>query len=65
MNKNLQLAFNGFLSLPNLDKMKMVELINEYFDSNDKESIRAAHDLTFSELSLSGDAGERCVCCGK
>ena len=64
MNIDLNTVFNGFLHLPNLDKLKLVEMINEYFDSNDKESIRELHDLRFAEIAKSADARDKCVCCG-
>ena len=42
MNKDITVIMHGFLKLPNLDKLKVVEAINEYFDSNDREPIHAS-----------------------
>lgn len=40
MNENITLVFHGFLNLTNLEKLKLVEEINNYFDSNNREPIR-------------------------
>lgn len=62
MNDDITIIFNGFLNLPNLDKLKLVEAINEYFDANEREPIRKANDEKFAELDLT----ERtCCCCGR
>ncbi len=34
MEENITVVFHGFLNLPNLEKLKLVEAINEHFDSN-------------------------------
>ena len=64
MNENVTLVFNGFLNLPNLDKLALVNAINEYFDSNDREPIRAAADVRFANIDLSS-ADFTCKCCGR
>lgn len=64
MNENVTLIFNGFLQLPNLEKLALVEAINEYFDSNDRETIRAEADKRFAELKTDGP-DFRCKCCGR
>lgn len=64
MNENITIVFNGFLNLPNLDKLAMVNAINEYFDSNDREPIRAAADERFGNINVSSPAF-RCKCCGR
>ncbi len=61
MNKDVAVIFHGFLKLPNLDKLKVVEAINEYFDSNDREPIRAANDAEFANIDLTASP---CICCG-
>ena len=64
MNENVTLIFNGFLQLPNLEKLALVEAINEYFDSNDREPIRAEAEKRFAELPT--DSPDfRCKCCGR
>lgn len=34
MEENITVVFQGFLNLPNLEKLKLVEMINDCFDSN-------------------------------
>lgn len=61
MDENITLVFHGFLNLTNLEKLKMVEKINDYFDSNNREPIRAENEAKFSELRMNSP----CKCCGK
>ncbi|MBX3243069.1 MAG: hypothetical protein KF685_01215 [Acidobacteria bacterium] len=63
-DNNITVLFNGFLQLPNLEKLKMVNAINEYFDSNDREVIRKENDEKFSEITFSNE-GTKCVACGR
>lgn len=64
MNENITLIFHGFLNLTNLEKLKFVEEINNYFDSNNREPIRAENETNFKSLNLEA-ADFRCKCCGK
>ena len=64
MNENITNVFNGFLNLPNLDKLGLVNAINEYFDSNDREPIRAAADERFGKIDLESPDFV-CKCCGR
>ena len=57
-------VFRGFLNLPNLQKLKIVEAINEYFDSNNREPIRAENDLRFDRLVREMNVYQ-CKCCGR
>jgi hypothetical protein len=60
MSERLSIVFNGFLNLTNLEKLKLVDSINEYFDSNDREPIREIHNVEFEKI----DFGKReCICC--
>jgi len=61
MKPNTVVVFHGFLQLPNLDKLELVNAINEYFDSTDREPIRAAADAEFAKLN----SDCQCPCCGK
>ncbi len=62
--ENITVVFHGFLNLPNLEKLKMVEMINDYFDSNDREPIRRENEERFVEINF--DAPEnKCKCCGR
>jgi hypothetical protein len=64
MNDDISIIFNGFLNLPNLYKLKLVEAINEYFDSNDRERIRATAEERFARIDR--DSHDfRCKCCGR
>ncbi len=56
------LVFNGFLNLNGKEKLALVEAINDYFDSNDRDPIRAAHDAEFAEIDLDSLG---CKCCGR
>ena len=64
MTEDVTIVFHGFLGLPNLEKLKLVEAINEYFDSMEREAIRAAHEAEFAELKPS-ESGRVCKCCGR
>jgi hypothetical protein len=64
MSDDTSVVFNGFLNLPNLEKLKLVEAINNYFDSNDREPIRASADERFARIDR--DSKDfRCRCCGR
>jgi hypothetical protein len=62
MDENVTMVFQGFLNLKNLEKLKLTEKINEYFDSMNREPIRAENEARFAELAASG---KKCPCCGK
>lgn len=64
MNENVTVVFHGFLNLNGREKLKLVEAINEYFDSNDRDPIRAQNEADFEALRL-GETGKICKCCGK
>ena len=57
-------VIHGFLTLKNREKLKVVEAMNEYFDSNEKERIRAAYDEQFEALGIVENNIE-CKCCGR
>ena len=64
MDRDAEVVPHGFLALPNREKMKVVEAMNEYFDSIDKERIRAEHDGRFESLGVI-EKGIECKCCGR
>lgn len=64
MNENVTVVFHGFLNLTGKEKLLLVESINEYFDSNNREPIREANAKEFARLGLAS-AGKRCKCCGR
>jgi len=56
---------NGFLKLPNLQKLELVNAVNEYFDEiGERESFRANVEQKFSELK-DDSASFSCICCGR
>ncbi len=64
MTDNSTIVFNGFLNLPNLEKLDVINAINDYFDSNDRDPIRAAADERFAAIDRDG-IGFECKCCGR
>jgi len=64
MEENVTVVFHGFLNLTAKEKLRLTEAINEYFDSNDRDPIRAENEARFKELDLSVQ-GKTCKCCGK
>lgn len=61
MDENVTTVFHGFLNLNGKEKLKLVESINEYFDSMNREPIREANEQKFAELDLKQNP---CKCCG-
>lgn len=64
MEENITIVFHGFLNLTNLEKLKLTEEINNYFDSNNREPIRAENAAKFQSIDLQS-ANQICQCCGK
>ncbi len=64
MNNDEIGILNGFFQLPHLQKKKVVDAINDYLDSTDRDPIRAEYDLKFEELRNS-DPDFDCKCCGR
>ncbi|MGD9627959.1 MAG: hypothetical protein AB7V18_01800 [Pyrinomonadaceae bacterium] len=65
MNKDAVMVLHGFFSLPNLDKLEVVNAVNEYFDAvSEREAIRRRFDDQFAELNVIGN-GVECKCCGR
>lgn len=63
MTEDATIVFHGFLNLPNLEKLTVVEAINEYFDSMEREPIRTENESRFFEIDFS--SGRKCKCCGR
>jgi hypothetical protein len=63
MKENVTVVFNGFLNMPNLEKLELVNAINDYFDSNDREAIRKAADERFGDIDRNSNDFQ-CRCCG-
>ena len=64
MEENITLVFQGFLNLNGKEKLRLVEAINDYFDSNEREMLRAAWDAKFAALEANSPE-KKCKCCGK
>jgi len=64
MEENVALILNGFFKLTAKEKLRLVEEINNYFDSNDREPIRAQWEEKFAAQGLNA-ADKKCLCCGK
>lgn len=62
MENDAIIVIHGFLQLPNLQKLKVVEAMNDYFDSMEREVVRAGHDAAFAALDI--DSID-CKCCGR
>jgi len=63
MKDKTTIVYHGFLQLANLEKLELVNAINEYFDSMDREPIRAAADEEFEKLRTAAQP-LKCPCCG-
>jgi len=63
MKDKTAIVFNGFLQLANLEKLDLVNSINEYFDSTEREPIRADAEGRFAEIRRISP-NEKCPCCG-
>lgn len=65
MNKDAVIVLHGFFALPNLEKLEVVNAVNEYFDAvSEREAIRRRFDDQFAELNVIGK-GIECKCCGR
>ena len=65
MTDNTAIVFHGFLNLTNLEKLKLVEVMNDYFDNIPvRESIRTENEKRFAELR-EAPAKLPCKCCGQ
>jgi hypothetical protein len=63
MDAKTEVVFHGFLQLANLEKLALVNAINEYFDSTEREPIRATADERYRQITEKGDVN--CPCCGE
>lgn len=64
MNENITLVFHGFLNLTMKEKMKLVEAMNEYFDSTQREPIREENEARFQLINFETEK-KLCKCCGR
>jgi len=62
MKENVTVVFHGFLNLTALEKLKLTEEINNYFDSNNRDPIRLDNETEFKNLDLDKN---KCKCCGR
>lgn len=64
MEENITLVFHGFLNLSAKEKLKLVEEINNYFDSMNREPIREDNETKFKEIDFSLPK-TTCKCCSR
>ena len=65
MNRDALMIVRGFLQLPNLEKKKVVEALNHYFDElHEREQIRSEIEDQFVALNVT-EKGIECKCCGR
>lgn len=64
MEENITLVFHGFLNLTAKEKLRVIEEINKYFDSNNRDPIRADNETQFQAIDW-GTGGKMCKCCGR
>ena len=64
MEENVTVVFHGFLNLTAKEKLKLTEEINNCFDSNEREPIRAENETKFQNIDFNAPA-KICKCCGK
>lgn len=62
MDTKTTIVFHGFLELAALEKLALVNSINEYFDSMNREPIREANNAAFEDAL---NAEGVCPCCGR
>lgn len=65
MEENVTVVFHGFLNLSAKEKLQLVEAINDYFDSNEREPIRAANENEFKTIEWNAPLAKKCKCCGR
>ena len=64
MNENITVVFHGFLNLTMKEKMRLVEEMNNYFDSTNREPIRAENEAEFGKIAFDSN-NIACKCCGR
>lgn len=62
MNENTIVVYHGFLNLSMKEKKQLVDAMNEYFDSMNREPIREAAEKQFVQIDLEKT---KCKCCGR
>lgn len=62
MNENTIIVFHGFLNLAMKEKKQLVDAMNEFFDSMNREAIRETAEQEFQKIDLKKT---KCKCCGR
>ena len=63
MPDSVAIVFNGFLALSMKEKVKLVNVLNEFFDHPDRrEQIRKSNEATVAGL-VAAKPGFGCGCC--
>lgn len=63
MDENITMVLHGFFNLTMKEKMRLVEAMNEYFDSTNREPIREKNEAEFKKIGF--DSNTNCKCCGR
>lgn len=63
MDENITLVLHGFFNLTMKEKVKLVEAMNEYFDSTNREPLREKNEIDFKKMEF--DSEKKCKCCGR
>lgn len=64
MEENITVVFHGFLNLNGKEKLRLVEEINNYFDSNEREPLREENEKNFRTIDFDSPKNI-CKCCGR
>lgn len=63
MPDSVAIVFNGFLALSMKEKVKLVDVLNEFFDHPDRrEQMRKSNEAAVANIVAAG-IGSGCVCC--
>ena len=62
MNENITTVLHGFFNLSMKEKMLLVEAMNEYFDSTNREPLRDKNQNDFRQIEFDSEK-KKCKCC--
>jgi hypothetical protein len=63
LSDNIAIVFNGFLALSMKEKVRLVDVLNDFFDHPDKrEELRRINEQRVGEISFVSDE-RTCGCC--
>lgn len=62
---NVAIVFNGFLGLSMKEKVRLVDIMNEFFDYPDRREQMRKDNEELAAALISGDPPLPCKCCRK